>query len=127
MRRKIINKGIYNENQTASGGKIYNIIGDQNVIQDSTGLSLDEFQSLLNEVRIQLRELKVPKSEMADIQAIVTQVMKQAQKKTPKKSLIVGPLITAFELVKQAGGAATAAVTIAQLLQKAIAYAEKMF
>jgi hypothetical protein len=127
MNRKIINKGIYNENQSVSGGTVYNVVGNQNAIQSSTGLSLEEFQGILNQVQSQLRTTILPESEKDDIEAILAQVVKQSQKKEPKKSLIVEPLKTAFELMKQAGGAATAAVTIAQLLQKAIEYAQNLF
>lgn len=127
MSRKIINKGIYNENQKVNGGTVYNIVGSQNAIQNNSGFSLEDFQVLLSEVEAHIKAAKLPKSEKEDVEAILDQVKRQSQKKDPKKNLIVEPLKTAFELITQAGGAATAAVTIAQLLQKAIAYAQNLF
>ncbi len=125
--RKINNKGVYNENPSISGGEMYNAARDINVYQDKAVYSLQEFQNLLSQINSEVKKVNLPKSEQQDIEAIVAQVLKQSQKKEPKKSLIVGPLTTAFELIVQAAGAATAAATIAQLLQKAITFAQSLF
>lgn len=127
-RRNINNRGVYNEQQNNdSGSNVYNAGGSISIDQSSSGLSIQEFQSLLNQIHVHLQTVNIAKSERQDIEAIVTQVLKQTQKKEPKKSLIVGPLQTAFDLIIQAGGAATAAASLAQLMQKAISYAQSLF
>lgn len=125
--KKIVNHGLQIGTQNNHGGEVNNAARDIIINKNVTGASLQEFQSLLSQVSSQLQAANLPKSERQDIEAIVAQVLKQAQKEEPKKSLIIEPLKTAFELIVQASGAAAAATSIAQLLQKAITYAQNLF
>lgn len=129
MSKRIINnRGVYNENQSnSSGSTVYNAGHDINVNQNIKGSSLHEFQELLGHIDSNLKTINLPKSDQVDIEAIISQVLKQSQREKPDPSLVVGPLHTALELIKQAGGAAVAVTTIAQLIQKAIAYAKTLF
>lgn len=125
--RKINNKGVYNESQTNSGGEVYNVGRDFNIYKNKTGLTLQEFQSLLSKISVEVKTLNLPKNDKQDISANIETAINQSQKQEPKKSLIVGPLSTAFELLVQAGGAAKAVESIIPLFNKAIAFAQKMF
>lgn len=125
--KKIVNHGLQIGTQNNHGGEVNNAARDIIINKNVTGASLQEFQSLLSQVSSQLQAANLPKSERQDIEAIVAQVLKQAQKEEPKKSLIIEPLKTAFELIVQASGAAAAATSIVQLLQKAITYAQNLF
>jgi hypothetical protein len=125
--RKIDNRGTYIENQTVSGGEVYNAGHDINVHQNKAGLSVQEFQSLLNQIRSEIKALPLSQNDKKDIFANIDTAINQTQKKEPKKSLVVGPLSTAFELLVQAGGAAKAVEAIIPLFNKALAFAQNVF
>lgn len=125
--KKNINRGLQIGTQNNYGGNVNNVGRDMIINNNTTGVSMQEFQSLLSQISSQLQTANLPNSERQDIEAIIAQVVKQTQKEEPKKGLIVGPLQTAFELIVQAAGAATAAKQIAQLLHNAITYAQQLF
>jgi len=125
--RKNINKGLQIGTQNNQGGEINNAGRDVIINKNTNGTSLQEFQSLLSQINSQLQTANLSASDKEDIEAIISQVLKQTQKDEPKKNLIVGPLTTAFELITQAAGAATSIATISQLVQKAVTFAQNLF
>jgi hypothetical protein len=125
--KKIINQGLQIGTQNNQGGEVNNAARDIIINKKTTGASLHEFVSLLDKINSQIESSRLPVSDKQDLEAIIKQVLKQSQKEQPQKSLIVEPLKTAFELITQASGAATAIGTISQLIQHAIQFAQKHF
>jgi len=125
--RKINNKGAYIENSNVNGGESYIAGRDINRRGDTSGISPKDFQSILSQVLSELGKANISKNDQDVIKTNIDLAIKQSQKSSPKKSLIVGPLTTAMELIIQASGAAGAAYNIVQLLQKAITYAQGLF
>lgn len=126
-KQKSVNQGLQIGVQNNQGGQVTNIGRDQIINQNTTGTSIHEFQSLLGQINSQLQISGLSASDKQDIEAIVKQVLNQSQKDQPKKTLLIGPLKTAFELITQTAGAATSIATISQLIQNAITFAQNHF
>lgn len=127
MTKRIINnQGTYIENQSNSG-ETYNAGRDIHRYGDKNGLSAQDLQALLKQITAELKSARLSKDEQKDIEANVLMALRQAQKEKPQQSLIVGPLNMALQLLIQAGGAAGAVNTIAELLNKAIQVAGHLF
>jgi hypothetical protein len=125
--KRVSNKGIYIENVKVTGGEANFAGRDINLHYDNDAMTVEEFHDLLNKINSRLRAARLPKSDEENIRANIDIASKQTKKKEPNKSLILGPLTTALELIIQAGGAAQSIETLIKLLNQAISFAQKMF
>jgi hypothetical protein len=126
-RKRVNNKGMYIENMRITGGQANFAGRDINLDYDNDVLTAREFHDLLNKIRAELKAAKLSKADEKNIKANIDIALTQTQKKGPKKSLILGPLTTALELITQAGGAAQSIETLINLVNKAILLAQKIF
>lgn len=125
--KKLINKGLVIGTQNVNGGEVYNAVRDIHVYQNKKGLSLQDFQALLNQLRSEINASNLPPGDKQDLTASVETALNQSKKSEPRKSLILGPLSTALEILTQAGGAAKAVEALLPLLNKAITFAQNLF
>jgi len=127
VNKRVSNKGTYIEHVEVTGGEVNFAARDINLNQDTERLLTRDFKNLLSEINAELKAAKLTKPDEKNIKANIDIALNQTQKKEPKKSLILGPLTTALELLTQAGGAAQSIETLIKLLNKAILFAQKMF
>jgi hypothetical protein len=108
-----------------SGSEI-NIAG-KDILKPQQAGGLPEFIQLLSEIRCSLAGSGLDQDSADAITKDIETVVNQAEKDQPKKAIILSKLKGIAELLAVAGGVATAAQSLAPLVQKAIEMAQQLF
>jgi hypothetical protein len=103
------------------------VSGDGNVVNSTQGGSLEEFSTLLAQLREQLPQSGMDPEVAEAIDADCQVVEQQAEKPSPNGTLIKSRLGGMVETIKTAGGAADATTKILALLTKLSILAGTLF
>ncbi len=99
-------------------------------VRVSGGVTLDEFQALLREIRQALPQAGLEPDILEVINADFRLIEEQTQKGKPNKAIVVSKLKSISEMLKAGAAAATlatAGVKLAPLIERAIQLAGQLF
>jgi len=103
------------------------ITGDGNQVQNTSGVSIDEFIQLLGSMQTLLSQVSLPAEEKDEAHSDLERVAELAQKPEPNKGLIIKRIDSLVNLLANSATIAVAAPQLIEMGRKALEWAQMLF